>query len=47
MTNAAEGEVWYEFIQRLDPQKRLKKLVPQESQLEACRANALKGNGRK
>jgi len=37
MTGAEEGEVWYELTRRLDPRKRLKKLVPPESQLEVCR----------
>ena len=37
MTGAEEGEVWYEFTRRLDPLKRLRRLVPAEAQLEVTR----------
>jgi hypothetical protein len=39
---ADEGEVWYEFVERLQPRQRLKALVPLESKLEALRMNVPK-----
>ena len=38
MTMGADGgEVWYEFVERVEPRKRLRKLVPPESELHALR----------
>ena len=35
-----EGEVWFEFYERLTPRKRLSKLIPKESELTALREGA-------
>jgi hypothetical protein len=33
------GEVWYEFVERLDPEKRLGALLPPEANLAAVRSD--------
>jgi len=42
---AADGEVWYEIVERVQPRKRLRNFVPPESQLEALRKDVPKRRG--
>jgi hypothetical protein len=42
---ADDGEVWYEFVERVQPRRRLRKFVPLESQLEALRKDVPKRRG--
>ena len=42
---ADDGEVWYEFMERVHPRKHLRQFVPPESQLEALRKDVPKRRG--